>query len=168
MPPGVSVEFDSDALRRLGADIRRAGRSERRRLTAALAAVGEGGARERIHAGGPSPDGAAWQKRRSHSTKPLLVQSGHLARSITSTSTANMAEWGSRRVYARIHQLGGQVRPRRAQALRFMVGGKAVFARKVFIPARPYLGWGPAEREQADMVVERWLDRAFPGNGGAA
>ncbi len=52
-------------------------------------------------------------------------------------------------VYARIHELGGTtrphvIRPRRAKALAFQMGGRQVFARAVNhpgsrIPARPYL-----------------------------
>lgn len=42
-------------------------------------------------------------------------------------------------VYARIHELGGRTRPhtiypKRAKALRFMKGGKAIFAKKIHHP----------------------------------
>jgi phage gpG-like protein len=40
---------------------------------------------------------------------------------------------------ARLHQLGGDIKPVNAKALRFFIGGKAVFRGKVTIPARPYL-----------------------------
>ena len=76
------------------------------------------------------------------------------------------ARWGSNRVYARIHQLGGIITPRAGRVLRFMLGDRAVFARRVTIPARPYLGWGPTERVEADRVVTRWLDQAFAPAGG--
>ena len=45
---------------------------------------------------------------------------------------------GSDRIYARIHQLGGVIRPKGKKALKFTVGGKTLFRKKVTIPARPY------------------------------
>ena len=54
---GVTVELDAPELASLAADLRRASRADRRRLTQALAAAGESAARERITAGGPGPDG---------------------------------------------------------------------------------------------------------------
>ena len=64
-------------------------------------------------------------------------------------------------MYARIHQLGGTVLPRRRRALRFEAGGAPIFARRVVIPARPYLGWGGDEEREADRVVRNWLDEGL-------
>ena len=166
MPPGVSVDLDVAELRALDSDLRRAARGDRRRLLAALGNAGEGATRERIHAGGPGPDGETWKPRdkRSPSTKPLLVGSGHLARSIEpGRATPSTVTWGSRRVYARIHQMGGVVRPRSARVLRFEAGGEAVFRARARIPARPYLGWGDAERRAAAPVIAKWLQQTFGG-----
>ena len=164
MPPGVQVTFTAHEVETLARDLRQAARADRRRLLNALGSVGENVTRERIHAGGPGPEGETWQPRRHPSSKPLLVQSGHLARSITAGWTmGSSVRWGSRRIYARIHQFGGRIRPTRARALRFEVGGEAVFARSVTIPARPYLGWGEKEASQAAPVIANWLAQAFPG-----
>lgn len=46
---------------------------------------------------------------------------------------------GSDRVYAAIHQLGGVIRPKAAGALSFSIGGVRVSAKKVTMPARPFL-----------------------------
>ena len=168
---GVGVDsatFDAPALRTLGQDIRRAATARRRRrLTRLLAALGESEARGRIGRGGPAPDGTAWPERHplDPSSKPLLNRAGTLGDSIASESTTRTARWGSSRVYARIHQLGGVVRARRGRALRFMRGGHPIFRRRVTIPARPYLGWGESEERQADVVIRRWLDEALPGGG---
>ena len=165
---GITVELDARDLERLAEALHRASRAERRRLTTALAAVGESGARERITAGGPGPQGEVWPPRApgAPSSKKLLNRDGHLHDSITSSANTHTARWGSNRVYARIHQLGGIITPRAGRVLRFMLGDQAVFARRVTIPARPYLGWGPTERVEADRVVTRWLDQAFAGAGG--
>jgi len=60
-----------------------------------------------------------------------------------------IGEFGTSVEYARIHEKGGVILPRRAQALHFIPQGgrKEVFAKKVKIPPRPFLG--PAVRETA-------------------
>ena len=168
MPPGVRIEIDDATVRDLARRLSQASRSDRRRLTAALADVGGAVTRARIGAGGPDPDGTPWTARRpgAESAQPILNRGGYLAESITASSSAGQARWGSRKIYARIHQLGGVIRPRRARALRFMLGDAVVFARRVTIPARPYLGWGATEREEAAVVIRRWLDQAFGGATG--
>ena len=160
------VEFDAPALRELDQQIRAAAsRGRMRLLLETLARVGEETARDRVKRGGPAPDGTAWppRSRLSLSRKPLLNRAGDLGDSIASASSSRTARWGSNRDYARIHQLGGIVRPRRRRALRFEQGGRSIFARKVTIPARPYLGWGDEEEHQANLVVRRWFDEALGG-----
>ena len=162
------VEFDAPALRELERQIGAA--ASRRRLQLLLDSLAQAGgetARDRVKRGGPAPDGAAWPPRSalSRSRKPLLNRAGDLGDSISSASTSRTARWGTNRVYARIHQLGGVVRPRRRRALRFESGRELVFARRVTIPARPYLGWGDEEERQANQVVRRWFDGALPGGG---
>ena len=160
------VDFDAPGLRELDRQIRAA--ASRRRmglLLETLAQTGAETARGRIKRGGPAPDGSAWPPRdlRNPSRKPLLNSAGDLGDSVASASTSRTARWGTNRVYARIHQLGGIVRPRRRRALRFERGGRPIFARRVVIPARPYLGWGDDEERQANAVVRRWLDEALGG-----
>ena len=47
---------------------------------------------------------------------------------------------GTNRKYAAIHQFGGRIVPRRGKLLDFLLGGRPVFAKRVDIPARPFLG----------------------------
>ena len=164
----MAIELEAPELTALAQDLRRASRANRRRLMEGLATVGEAGARARITEGGPGPQGEKWPPRHRlyRGRGPLLNRDGHLADSITADATATTASWGSRRVYARIHQLGGVIRPRTARVLRFMLGDTEIFARKVTMPARPYLGWGGYERREAETVVRRWLDQAFPAAAG--
>ena len=49
--------------------------------------------------------------------------------------------------------------------LRFEQGRRVIFARKMTIPARPYLGWGDEEERQANAVVRRWFDESLSGGG---
>jgi len=83
----------------------------------------------------------------------LKVRSGLLRSSITHEVKQEgndlVGRLGSDRVYAAIHELGGTISPRlvvprRRRALRFMIGGRVVFAQfanipAVTIPPRPYL-----------------------------
>ncbi len=72
--------------------------------------------------------------------------SGKLAASISSrvkgqSGTVVGEIFTQRLVYARIHEFGGTIFPRRAPFLVFEGReGNLVFARKVTIPARPYIG----------------------------
>jgi phage gpG-like protein len=73
-------------------------------------------------------------------TSHLHVRSGHLRRSIYSRKTGFLKGFaGSNLKYAAIHQYGGTIRPVRAKALRFKVGGSFVTVKKVKIPERPYI-----------------------------
>ncbi len=164
MPPsGVTVELDASELASLARDLRRVSQDNRKRLMAELAKVGEDAARGRIQAGGPGPDGERWPPRHplSDSRKTLLNREDGLLKSLDSAADATTARWGSNVVYSRIHQFGGVIRPRRRRMLRFELSRRVVFARQVAIPPRPYLGWGDAERRDAAVVIERWLDQAF-------
>ena len=169
MPPGVTIAVDAREIARLGRALRQAARASLGPLTAGLAAAGESATRERISQGGPGPEGEAWDPRHplDPSEKPLLSKDGSLVESLVSTARRHQARWGSNLVYARIHQLGGTIRPRRAKALHFRLGDTPVFAQQVTIPARPYLGWGDAEEQDAAAVIERWLDRQVPGGSPA-
>ena len=85
------------------------------------------------------------------------IADGGLLDSITGEHTDDTAAWGSHLVYSRIHQLGGTVEPVDKQVLRWESGGDVVFASKVEIPARPYLGIGDAERALILELVEDWV-----------
>lgn len=86
-----------------------------------------------------SPDYVPWKvvRRGGHP----LIGKGLLMRSISArNATQEGVEWGSNRIYAAIHQLGGVIRPVNGKALHFKVAGGFVTVKSVTIPARPYLG----------------------------
>ena len=61
-----------------------------------------------------------------------------LHRSIAITELTNdHVTVSSDRLYAAIHQFGGEIRAK-GKALRFALGGKMVFAKKVVMPPRPF------------------------------
>lgn len=93
----------------------------------------------------------------------ILQDSGQLAASITQASDATSATVGTNKVYAAIHQFGGQTRPhvilpRNKKALAF--GGRVV--KKVNhpgskIPARPFLSLTPDDEERIVGKVGAYL-----------
>lgn len=77
---------------------------------------------------------------RGKSGGKLLQQQGDLRKSIVIGKVTNTSvEVGSPLIYARIHQLGGVIKPKSKNALLIPVGDRFLKLRKVVIPARPYL-----------------------------
>ncbi len=164
---GATVVLESHELAELGRGIRRLSRAKLGPLMRDIAKVGEEGTLARIREGGPAPDGADWPDRHPayDNPRPVLNLSGALGESIESDADEDTVSWGSSIVYARIHQLGGTIKPKHGKALAFTLGTEAVFARSVTMPARPYLGYGDAERQGVEDVVEAWLEEALGADG---
>lgn len=100
----------------------------------------------------------------------ILRQGRYLQRFITRETQGNTITVGSNRIYAAVHQFGATIKPKNGKALAFRLGkagprgGKGsglVFARSVTIPARPYLGFGPADRRAVMETLEGFVTRAF-------
>lgn len=84
----------------------------------------------------------------------LRVRTNRLRGSITSEvrgeKTLELVV-GTNVIYARIHEFGGVIVPKKAKFLHFIVGGREVFAKKVTIPKRPYME--PAMKESLQDIV---------------
>lgn len=93
----------------------------------------------------------------------ILRESGQLFKSITYRATRDSVEVGTNKIYARVHQEGAFIVPRRAKALRFMLGGHLVQSGGVTIPARPYLGINDADQELIMDVLETALGQVITG-----
>lgn len=105
------------------------------------------------------PDGQAWEQstRAREEGGQTLSKSNILRQSITYEHSASKLEVGSAMIYARIHQEGGEIKPKNKDKLVFRVGGQLIFADKVTIPARPYLGFTDQdEQELSDIVHDHW------------
>lgn len=73
---------------------------------------------------------------------------------------------GTNKVYGAIHQFGGTIRPKKPGGLLILrTPGGAVWgaARKVTIPARPYLGFSDADRDSVLDVLGVFVGRALRG-----
>lgn len=71
--------------------------------------------------------------------RKLGRRSGDLARSVGYKLRGNRVVIGSNLRYARIHEYGGVIRPKRAKALVFKTDSGWVTTGKVTIPERPFL-----------------------------
>lgn len=106
-----------------------------------------------------APDGTKWKpsKRTSSSTRreKILTNTSRLKRSINSKADRKGFAVGTNVVYAATHQFGDDsreigpltIRSKKGKSLKFNIGGRDIFVKKVFIPslkvsipARPFLG----------------------------
>jgi len=88
---------------------------------------------------------------------------GGLLGSITAQVTGTTLQIGTNKVYGAIHQFGGTIVPRTYPALVFKLNGRLYFARKVTIPARPFLGVSEGDRRMIPELVEDVLAAAAAG-----
>jgi phage gpG-like protein len=119
------------------------------------------------------PFGVPWKKRRidpdapinvKDASRPLLRKEGFLFNAIVPDFGSNFAQVGVLKTagpakYARIHNEGGTITPRKGKALSF--GGRLVA--KVVMPKRQYVGFGPDERRTVIEVMTDFLRGLFGG-----
>jgi phage virion morphogenesis protein len=82
--------------------------------------------------------------------------SGGLMGSITMNASEGAVEVGTNKIYAGVHQFGAVIKPRRAKALAFRMGGNnspLAFARSVTIPARPFLGISAEDETEIGLIL---------------
>lgn len=105
------------------------------------------------------PDGQRWKpsQRALEEGGQTLRERGHLRQSIFSTSDANTALAGSDVIYAAIHQFGGTIRAKNGKALRTPFGPRT----SVTMPARPFLGFSPADIEEIETILSDHLAQAL-------
>lgn len=115
--------------------------------------------RKRLEVEKTSPEGAAWPLTKD-GRGALFVTGEHLARSIDRHIDNDGVEVGSGWIGARIHQFGGVIEAK-GRALVFQAGGKTVFAKKVTIPARPYIGISPANAVELEHTANFFLAKTF-------
>lgn len=184
--PGVAIRLDDElapVISRIG--IALANPAE---LTSAFAAYLLFSTQRRFETE-TGPDGTKWQplarrttmkkvrgKRRGSAN--ILRVSTMLYRSIVSQSDATSAEVGSNLVYARVHQLGGEIthyaRSQRVslakvrRRYRFVPHGRKGSVEKkvtigehsITIPARPYLGFSEQDRTRLVEIGHEFLEGA--------
>jgi phage gpG-like protein len=127
-----------------------------------------------IFANQVAPDGEAWAARKDSAGHPLLNLSGALMAAATGgpghvvrlegrsmEAGVQKASEGSL-AGAGVHQYGATIVPKRKKFLSFVVDGVRRFAKKVFIPARPYVGANyETQTRMADVVTEGFREEVF-------
>jgi len=153
---GISIVLDVSDLETAERKLRPLFDFEASELMSAIGAVGESQTRRRIAEEKTAPDGTPWKP--NHAGTPILVATGqHLLSSLMWTASAEEAEWGSTWEYAHVHQDGMTIVPKNADRLAFQIGGQAVFAKEVEIPARPFAGLSEENRrELLDVVTDHF------------
>lgn len=98
--------------------------------------------------------GNRWESPKCRTGQPLMDR-GILRNSIASRATRYEVEIGPSdfKGKAAIHQFGGDIVPKRAKFLRFKCKGKFVYAKRVYIPPRPYM---PIRSGRVDLPSS-WL-----------
>lgn len=96
--------------------------------------------------------------------KKILTDRARLRRSLTGHPvvgsarheiSGNRLTLGTNLIYARTHQEGAVIVPKKAKALAFSIGGgRSVFAKRVVIPARPFLLIKPQDPARIVEAVE--------------
>ncbi|WP_296639189.1 phage virion morphogenesis protein [Roseinatronobacter sp.] len=113
------------------------------------------GAQERIATEKAAPDGTpwtAWSDRYARTRKDsqsLLVQSRDLMDATGNHTTGTTVRVGNNLVYGAIHQMGGEIEN---------AWGRGI---SVTIPARPYLGVSPADRDAIEALIADTLTEGF-------
>lgn len=91
----------------------------------------------------------------------LNARSGDLRSSIfglqeeTDTSVTGGARGGGNVIYARIHEFGGDIYPRNAPLLRFMIDGHWISTKHVHMPERSYMRSSLADKREDGLNALR-------------
>ena len=117
----------------------------------------QGKVKQALNGGSPSSPGS-----------PPGKKTGDLGRSIQIDRSRNKGRYprvrvGTNKVYARIHEFGGTITPKRAKALHFQLAdGSWRTAQRVVIPARPFMR-PTLKREAKTMrrIIRNTIDREF-------
>lgn len=157
----LTVRLNLSGFETLEAALARLNPFQGEQLLEALARLIQQSVRERLIAGGPAPDGSAWAPN-IEGRRPILHRSGALARSIDYAVSGMQAIIGSGLVYAAIHQFGGTIVPKSADRLAFRIGNRQIFARKVTMPARPYIGLSGEDRAELVQAAAAYVRSLFP------
>jgi len=110
------------------------------------------------------PTGKKWpkSKRAAKEGGQTLTDTALLRRSIEYAATPDKVMVGSNLPYARIHQFGGTITPKKGKYLKFKgLDGEDVFVKEAKIPARPYLGVSAEDMEEVKETLAAFLKGAF-------
>ena len=92
------------------------------------------------------------------SSGPILTRTGRLRGSLNYEVSGDTLKLGPSAIHGAVHQFGATIEAK-GKALRMpMKGGGAKYARKVTIPPRPFVGFGPTDEKAATETAQDWFD----------
>lgn len=83
--------------------------------------------------------------------KPVL-NAGSIVR-----MNSNIVEIGTNIRYAAIHNYGGEILPKKAKALRFKIGNRWVFAKRVTIPQRQFDNFTQQDIDEIKTTMQNYI-----------
>ena len=102
------------------------------------------------------PDGTPWAPLKIRQGQPLK-DTGRLFNSITYAVSDDEVEIGTNVLYAPVHQSGAVIKPKRGKFLVFPGPQGPIFARKVTIPARPFIGLTERQEKKINGAINDWI-----------
>jgi phage virion morphogenesis protein len=156
---GVAIEIKDEGFEKALAAIEGIERLDQTELLDGLGRFFQESTRERIDVTKTAPDGSAWKANNQGTS--ILKDTGNLSASIDYKAGNSSVEVGSALIYSRIHQFGGEIKPKNGKHLVFPMGNALVFATKVNIPARPYLGVSADDSREALKMVADTIAELF-------
>lgn len=110
------------------------------------------------------PEGNAWpeSERAAKEGGQTLTDTARLRKSIDYAATSDKVMIGTNVAYARIHQMGGIIKPKKGKALKFKgMDGKNVFVKEVEMPARPFVGISKEDMKEVRETMNDFIAGAF-------
>ena len=103
------------------------------------------------------PDGTRWAPLKTRKGQ-ILSDTGRLKNSLTYKTSNDEVEVGTNVKYARTHQFGAIIKPKNKKFLKFKgANGQDIFAKKVEIPARRFLGIDNRQVQLVHMTIDQWV-----------
>ncbi|OED40226.1 phage virion morphogenesis protein [Endozoicomonas sp. (ex Bugula neritina AB1)] len=103
------------------------------------------------------PKGNSWVPLKLR-TGRILSDTGRLRNSLSYKTGDDEVEIGTNILYAKTHQFGATIRPKKAKVLAFPgPDGKTIFAKQVTIPARPFLGVEKRQVNKIHQTIDQWV-----------
>ncbi|WP_319774470.1 phage virion morphogenesis protein [Breoghania sp.] len=152
---GVAIDIDVNDLVQQSARITGVIDAPLDQLAEGIGRLVQEQTRRRIEEEKTAPDGTSWKANNAGTS--ILYAEGHLSRSVDYIASSTGVTVGSGLVYARIHQKGGEIKPVNAKLLRFTVGNATVFASKVTMPRRQWLGLSDENKSDVEAATVDWM-----------
>lgn len=111
-----------------------------------------------------SPKGEKWKKsqRAILQNGKTLTDKGQLKKSIASQIQGDTVIVGTNKEYARIHQFGGVIKPKKGKYLKFKnPDGTWSLVKEVTMPPRPFIGISDDDIDDAKHLIADFMKDSF-------